>query len=214
VIIEEKTEAHQRPGVLLLAAGRARRFGADKRKILLYKNEMLIEASVRLYRQMKLSVVVCLSTRGEDDALEWRLTHSGVSCLRCVHADQGMAHTLKEGVQRCAQFPGLFIALADMPLITSTTIAALEARCAGDLIVFPTYLGQRGHPVLFGSAFFEELETLQGDGGARAVLDRHAQAGQEVAVDDPGILRDLDSPGAVEQLRKDYAVLRDSGVSG
>ena len=59
----------------------------------------------------------------------------------------------------------------------------------------PVYRGQWGHPVGFHNQYFEKLALLRGDKGARRIL---RDAGpKEIAVDDPGILYDIDTP---EQL--------------
>ena len=53
--------------VLLLAAGRAARFGRDKRRELLCKGLTLLELSIDCYRQTGLRVVTCLSADTSDD---------------------------------------------------------------------------------------------------------------------------------------------------
>ena len=82
--------------------------------------------------------------------------------------------------------------LGDMPRIRPDTLVALQHQAAENLIVVPCYAGRRGHPVLFGRAFWAELLTLQGDQGARELLRLHAKSLLEVAVTDPGILLDVD----------------------
>lgn len=53
--------------------------------------------------------------------------------------------------------------------------------------------GRRGHPVAFGRSLWGELAALRGDVGARELLRRHRVAA--VAVDDPGVAADVDTPG-------------------
>lgn len=207
-------DERRRPVVLLLAAGRASRFGSDKRLARLYKRETLIEAAVRVYAERGLDVLVCLSARPADAPIRTRLTRRGVLCIRCASAGAGMACTLAEGVSRCGAYPGLFVALADMPLILPATVAALEERQSPGSIVFPEYRGRRGHPVLFGADFFPELRRLRGDRGAHSLIAAHPASGAAIAVEDPGILRDADTPAALASLRAAYARRRDSGVSG
>jgi molybdenum cofactor cytidylyltransferase len=91
-----------------------------------------------------------------------------------------------------AQAQGWIIGLADMPYVTSATVAALrDALAAGAAIAVPLYQGRRGNPVGFSGLHLAELLALQGDRGARALLAAHPVT--EVAVDDPGILRDIDT---------------------
>jgi len=73
--------------------------------------------------------------------------------------------------------------------IIKEIIASLEG---GALIAAPVHKGERGHPVGFGAALREELLALDGDLGARAVVDRHRDSVQLIECDDPGILFDVD----------------------
>jgi molybdenum cofactor cytidylyltransferase len=95
----------------------------------------------------------------------------------------------------------LIVMLADMPAVHSDTIRTLLGawRAHPDAVcVLPTYRGRRGHPVLFGAAAFEPLAALSGDRGAGQILDELAP--HMVEVDDPGILRDIDTTTDLQQL--------------
>ena len=85
------------------------------------------------------------------------------------------------------------IALADMPRIASDTILRIIAAVEeGAKVVAPVYGGERGHPVGFGAPLRDELLALDGDQGARAVLDQHRDAVRLIECDDPGVLYDVD----------------------
>lgn len=189
--------------VLLLAAGRAARFGRDKRRELLCKGLTLLELSIDCYRQTGLRVVTCLSADTSDDDLELMLRARGNACLRCNDAPQGMGATLAEAVQTFADAaPALFIALGDMPVVHRETLDALEAQAHPGRIVLPCFEGHRGHPVLFGSEFFSQLASLGGDRGAVSLLQQHDQACRVVSVKDPGVLRDVDRPADGVELAR------------
>jgi molybdenum cofactor cytidylyltransferase len=53
--------------------------------------------------------------------------------------------------------------------------------------------GRRGNPVAFGARHLPALLALEGEHGARSLL--RSSPVVEVTVDDPGILRDIDTPG-------------------
>ena len=75
-------------------------------------------------------------------------------------------------------------------LATIRTVAT--ALQQGAPIAAPAYKGERGHPVGFGAALRDELLKLDGDQGARAVVERHRDSVQLIECDDPGILFDVD----------------------
>ena len=88
--------------------------------------------------------------------------------------------------------PGDF-PLADMPLIKSTTIAAIARELeAGRDLVAPAYAGQRGHPVGLGRRFGPQLLALDGDAGARELIAAHKDELVLVECGDPGVLHDID----------------------
>jgi molybdenum cofactor cytidylyltransferase len=112
-------------------------------------------------------------------------------------ANRGMGASLAAGIEASDDAEGWIVALADMPRIATPTIEAVaRALDGGASIVAPFYQGQRGHPVGFGIEHRDALMALDGDTGARALLT--SQRVMRLDVDDPGILRDVDTP---EDLR-------------
>ena len=62
----------------------------------------------------------------------------------------------------------------------------------GARIVAPAYRGERGHPVGFAAALRDELLACKGDEGARSLIKRHHAEIRLLAVDDPGVVFDID----------------------
>ena len=186
---------------LLLAAGRGRRFDPsglqDKLlQILPQQGEHVAVRSARRLAQALASTLVVV----HPDALRLMtlLHESGLTTSCCADAAAGMGHTLAHGVRSSAAAPGWIVALADMPHVQSSTIAALDAaiRDGADIAV-PVYQGRRGNPVGFSRVHQQALLDMHGDQGAREVVRMHPVV--EVEVDDPGILFDIDTP---EDLQK------------
>lgn len=203
------------PEILVLAAGRAARFGADKRLVRINADSTLLELTLAQYRRTRCPLTVCLAARSEDDALAARLEGSGFSVLRCERAGEGMGSTLAEAVGARARAPGIIVALGDMPLVSSRTVEMLCERWRPASIVAPVSRdGRRGHPVLFDRAFFSDLRRLSGDRGAAPLLRRHRDRCVHVRVDDSGIHLDADTPVALEALRAQLASRSSGGVSG
>lgn len=181
---------------LLLAAGFGKRFGSDKRRVRLADGRTLLAASLANARAVFDEVRVVL--RAEDDPIELGLPVD-IPLVRCADAQSGMGHSLAAGVNslKSCTADSVAILLGDMPWLAESTLRLLLQQATAQRIVFPQHDGQRGHPVLFGRAFWPELLQLQGDEGARAVLQAHREAWYPVVVDDPGVLRDVDTPAAL-----------------
>jgi len=108
----------------------------------------------------------------------------------------GMGDSIAAGVTATAQACGWLILPGDLPLIQAATLQqvaqALMALPAGQHTVQPRHEGQRGHPVGFTRACGEALRALQGDEGARRVLQQFPP--HLLDVDDEGAVWDVDTP--------------------
>lgn len=179
---------------LVLAAGRGRRFGSDKRLARLGNGQTVLATTVRRAQAQFDEVWVVIA--GHDDAQALGLPH-GVRVVRAQNADQGLGASLAAGVaaMRESQACVLAVLLGDMPWLADDTPLRLREAATAECIVLPCRDGRRGHPVLFGRRFWPELEQVGGDQGGRAVLQAHPQACLDVEVADPGIWLDIDTPG-------------------
>ena len=190
---------------LLLAAGRSRRFGADKRRASL-DGEPLLLRSVRRWLQARDEVldellVVLREPSDEERELAALLRELGVASTFCAEAQLGMGHSLAWGVLQTPLADGWLVGLADMPALQPASIRAVAHALRPQGIVLPTHGGLRGHPVGFGRDFGGELLQLRGDSGARAVLQAHRDALHWLELDDPGLLLDVDQPQQLEQAQ-------------
>ncbi len=177
-------------GVLMLAAGSARRFGSDKRRALLPDGRSLLQASADSVLAADLPLALCLRP-GEEDLLQV-LPPRSVLPLYCDSAGEGMGATLAQGVAQLPPWRGALIALADMPWIRPRTLLELASLLPEDGLCRPICGGKAGHPVGFGRAYFGKLAELRGDTGARDIVAANRQRLVLLECDDAGVLRDVD----------------------
>lgn len=187
---------------VLLAAGSASRFGADKlMQPFGTAGDVVAEASARALLAGVDEALAVVRPGGGDLAARLRLV--GLESIVCEDADQGMGRSLACGVGAAGQAEGWVILLADMPCVRVDTVHAVAAQLRrGRAIVAPTYRGRRGHPVGFGARFRDDLMQLSGDQGARAILASHPHLLETISVDDPGILQDIDTPADLSRLSR------------
>ena len=181
--------------ILVLAAGHGRRFGSDKRMALVYERQTLLRETLSRCCDTGLDVHVSLSAREEDEPVAESIADLPLRIHRCERAEEGMGGTIADSIFLAEPYAAVFIFLGDMPFLDTETITKLRSFFRPGHIVVPRYRGRRGHPVLFSAAFFPELCELTGDRGGADILRRHRERCIEVDVDDPGILRDIDTPG-------------------
>ncbi len=178
---------------ILLAGGASTRFGSNKLLHPLPDGVSIAVASLRNLRAALPRVVAVV--RPGADALAQRLREGGAEVTVCDRADDGMGTTLAHAVRASRDAAGWVVALADMPFIRPETIRRVAARLeAGAALVAPRYAGERGHPVAFAARFGTALAALTGDAGARDLLHGEAGALELLDCDDPGVVRDVDTP--------------------
>jgi len=185
---------------LLLAAGQGRRFGGDKLLQALADGTPVAVAAARALKAACVDSIAVL--RPEQDALASLLEAEGLRVVRCAAARSGMGHSLAAGVAASRDAHGWLVALADMPCIRVATLQAVaELIVGGAALAAPSYAGRRGHPVGFAARWRDALLALEGDEGARAILQQSRFLLHVLETDDPGVLQDVDSPADLAALR-------------
>jgi len=87
----------------------------------------------------------------------------------------------------------------DHPHVQASTLRGLSSALTQHDAARPVYQGRGGHPPLIARSLFERLATCANiDGGARSVLG--AADTIDVPVDDPGCVRDVDTPADLEAV--------------
>jgi molybdenum cofactor cytidylyltransferase len=179
---------------ILLAAGSATRFGSDK---LLHPLPHDVPIAVQAARHLKVEISrVIAVVRPGADALAAALKTEGCEVVVCGNAAEGMGASLACAVRSSDTADGFVVALADMPFIRSSSIAAVrDALAGGAPLAAPYFRARRGHPVGIAGRFRPELEALKDDEGAKRLLESHSDKLVKIPVGDPGVIRDIDTPG-------------------
>ena len=177
----------------MLAAGSASRFGSDK---LRHELPHGVSIAVQAARHLRLEIPrVVAVVRPNSEELVTNLKQEGCEVVVCENAVEGMGASLACAARAAGEADGYLIALADMPFLRRTTIAAVrEALVAGAPLAAPYFRARRGHPVGLSRRFFQELLTLRGDEGAKRVIAANEKQMVKIPVGDPGALRDIDRP--------------------
>jgi molybdenum cofactor cytidylyltransferase len=178
---------------LLLAAGSGSRFGSDK---LRHELPHGVPLAVQAARHLKAAVPrIVAVVRPGADATARSLAAEGCEIAVCERAAEGMGASLACAVQAAGEADGYLVALADMPFVRPSSIAAVrDALAAGATLAAPYFRARRGHPVGITGRLRADLERLSGDEGARKILAAREGELVKVPVGDPGVIRDIDRP--------------------
>jgi molybdenum cofactor cytidylyltransferase len=113
----------------------------------------------------------------------------------------GMSAALKRSIASLApNTDAAFVFLGDMPLIPLRVPAALAEALTSDVAAaVPVFDSEIGHPALISAALFPAITSLEGDRGARRLLEALGPRLARVAAPNAGVLLDVDTRGALAQ---------------
>lgn len=198
---------------VVLAAGGARRMGRPKQLLPLAGRPLVWHVAAAACRSAVNEVVVVTGAR--QAAVAAAVAGLPVRLVSNPRWRSGQASSLQAGLN--AVIPGtraVIFLLADQPLVTPALLDSLAAafRAGGGPIVAPVAGGRRGNPVLFGlERWRQQLMTLAGDAGARAIIAAHPEQVTAVPVTDEAAFFDVDTPDEYDELKRLYATIHPGG---
>lgn len=188
------------PHILVLAAGRASRFGSPKQLARVAGVPLLLAAVARATEVAGHDVSVVLGAHAAELAPLLRRSSATVVINR--HWEEGLASSLRTGI---ARLPGsteaVMVTLADQAAVTTADLTRLVAawRRQPDWLAAASYDGHTGVPAIFPAHAFGALLELRGDVGARPVLARLADRCLRVPM--PSAAIDIDTPEDLQRLQ-------------
>jgi molybdenum cofactor cytidylyltransferase len=179
---------------IVLAAGLSRRMGLPKQLMPLGDKTLLEHALANLRSSAVDEIVLVLGAHADE--IEQKVSTEGLKVVINTLYEQGMGTSLRAGL--AAVDPSMcaaMVVLADQPFVRPSTLNQLIAyqRQHDSQITLPLYKGFRGNPVLLDRSVFQELNSLAGDVGCRAIFGGHAEDIHKVPVNDIGVLLDIDT---------------------
>ena len=193
------------PGIIL-SGGASRRMGSPKALLTDSEGQSFVARCVRSLRTAGLAPIIVVTGPHHDaivDALRREAADVMPEVVRNPDPDRGQLSSLWTGMDASPDdAEAIAMTLVDVPSVTAGTIrrvadAWLRTRAP---IVRPIFKGRRGHPVVFDRAVFDELRSAPLDAGARVVVRAHLGDSVDVPVDDPGCVRDVDTPADYDAL--------------
>jgi molybdenum cofactor cytidylyltransferase len=209
---EEPTEARSSPfpggngldvAAAILAAGRGSRFGGERPKCLAeWRGRPLVAWALESAVSSELFPVLLVTGHGRDSVAA--TAPAGVDVVHRPYWQRGIAHSLRaalDALEGNDSVGAVCVGLADQPRVGEEAYRRLAAaNASGAQLAVATYDGTRGNPVLVARSLWPEAHELDGDVGARALMDRHpvvevpcGDTGSPVDVDTPDDLRGLDT---------------------
>jgi len=184
---------------MLLAAGRSRRMGVGNKLLSEFDGERLVRRSAaRVVASKAAGSIAVLGHQAEEIAP--LLEGLNIRQVRNPDYAEGLSTSLKAGIHALPPAAsGALIMLADMPGVTTEDLDRMIdafVQSGGTAVVRATHSGKRGNPVILPRSLFSEIELLEGDTGARQIIEAAPLEVIDVELG-PAASIDVDTPEAL-----------------
>lgn len=198
---------------VILAAGASTRMGRDKALLPWPPNntdgDTFLSAAIRsLTAQTELVIVVAGANAGQ---LAPVIYSEGAFLVENCRPELGQFSSLQAGLQDVLSRgrDAAVVTLVDRPPVQPATLDTLRLAFESALeqrkwAVIPEYAGKPGHPILIDREMIEAFLRAPEGATARDVLHTRRESIEYVPVNDPGVIRNVDTP-------EDYAALTGPG---
>jgi molybdenum cofactor cytidylyltransferase len=186
--------------VIILAGGRSTRMGTMKQLLPWGKRTILQHVIDTASAVNPAEIIVVLGHNASE--ISGVLKDEPVKIAVNKEFSNGMSSSLKTALRHVSPESDTYVfMLGDQPLVTAHLLQLLlQHHSASTLgITVPVYRNEKGRPVVMDSKYREELMTLEGEIGAKQVIDAHPDDVQEIPVNSAEVIVDIDTK---EEYRK------------
>lgn len=188
---------------LVLAAGPSRRLGRPK-QLEPWGGMPLLGRVLHNIRAWPVDEIWVVLGASSDEIME-QVDFGDAGIVVNPEWEEGLASSLRAGLDALARSRGAdaaLIVLGDQPDVDPEVVRQIITRYeeTGAMAVVPKYRYTWGNPVLVDKVLWSRLMSIEGDQGARKLLQAHPEWVEEVWVETLPP-RDVDTEDDVDQLR-------------
>ncbi len=179
----------------MLAAGASQRLGMPK-QLLRIEGETLIHRAARMAVENNFAPV-CVVIGSNASLMRDALADTNIMVVENQAWETGMSSSLRMGIAHLAeQNPGirhLLVMVCDQIQLSAEVLQLLRKQSTTnpDCIIASRYADKCGVPAIFPAVYFNDLSAIQGDRGARLVMEQFHQ--HVITVEFPEGIVDIDT---------------------
>ncbi|MFC3797853.1 NTP transferase domain-containing protein [Cohnella sp. GCM10012308] len=144
------------------------------------------------------------------DPLDWLNDASGAVIVRSSESKRGISHSIRAGLRAARRHSpdAVIIALADQPFLTpplfERLVRVFEDSPSLDYIACD-YGRFSAPPAIFSPRMYDALEALEGDAGARKLMNGGVYPGIRIPVEEARFAIDVDTPADWQAAKLEYS---------
>ena len=180
---------------LILAAGQSKRMGQPK-MLLPWGRTTVLGQVIEVFKAAGIEDILVV-TGGAREQVEALVGASARTVFNPGFEEGEMLSSIQVGLAEVK--PGteaILVGLGDQPQVQERSVRLVveEYTQSKASLIVPSFQMRRGHPWLVTRAYWDEILNMGPDETLRNLLNRHAAEIRYVETNDPGILKDLDTP--------------------
>ncbi len=191
---------------VILSAGESKRMGEPK-ALLMFEGRTIINRIVGQYLRGGVSEVIVVVNPEIYERVKKSLLKRIPENVKVVineNYKKGMFSSIQKGVTE-AKFDNILLGLVDNPLIDAKIISTLIKSFENQWILIPTYMGKKGHPVIFGREAKEEIIKAPIENTMmRDIFHKFSDLVHFIEFDTDRILIDMDSKDDYERILRQW----------
>jgi putative nucleotidyltransferase with HDIG domain len=188
-------------GAVIIAAGYSSRMDGFK-PLLKFGNQTAVERLVATYQLAGVDQIILVLGHRADEISPY-VKNKPLGLVINEKFAEGMYTSIIKGItQLNEEIDAFFIHPVDIPLVKPETLKYLmeASERTGKGIIYPCFLGERGHPPLIHKKYQNLILENKKDGGLKSLLGLYEADAVDLPLIDGAILMDMDT-------RTDYETL-------
>jgi molybdenum cofactor cytidylyltransferase len=197
-----------RIAAVVLAAGLSRRMGTSKALLPLGDKPLLVHVIEAIVSAGGIEPIVVVTGHQADEIAKILRPLPVHPVRNPAYATGGMLSSIQSGVAAVAgKADAFFIVLGDQPMVRPETLRQMADawRDSHPRVLLPAHGGKHGHPILLAAAGAEEIRSLPADATLKSYTTKYSEHTLELAIDDPAILCDIDTPADYQAAAQRFA---------
>ena len=179
---------------ILLAAGQSKRMNGENKLTKKIQGISLIKHSVKNILTSSIDELIIVLGYQKEIIEKLIDKNEKIKFVFNKNFENGMASSIKTGLSNLSEkTEAFFICLGDMPIVNSDIYNQLIQSRNNKEIIVPTYKEQQGNPILFSKSIKMKIMTIQGDVGAKKILELNKNKILNVEVNSKSIRKDLNT---------------------
>ncbi len=188
-----------RLGAVVPAAGLSRRMGREK-ILLRFGSSTVLERVLTTLGAAGVAERVVVLRPDLPEAAELA-GKAGARVVVNPHPEEEMLLSIRMGIAELRRdVEAFYLWPADHPAVAIETLGILARESGPSQVALPVHAGRRGHPALIGAGLIPDIAAIPPGKGLRHLWQSRPEVLVEVAVEDIGVLLDLDTPEDYERL--------------